>query len=266
MPSPGNADAGTDDDEEDSDSDNPVFEPFKDLCKQRFLWYYESYTIAIDEAEQKNNNSAGKRFEKMPFEGPGNTMDGRFNFAELRQRIENIKNAINNETADWAVEGLKAKSKETRMASNLQRQYEQVAEDLKARKTLTVDVSLENENPFVWKLVYFGRPMTQLDGVILEIRIALSPRFPDEQPRVVVQTPIFHNRIAKDGVLCYFPRKVEDMKSHLEAIVNALEDESPPYDPRTTVNPEASKLLWGSADDKKKYNRTLRRSVQRLME
>jgi len=45
-----------------------------------------------------------------------------------------------------------------------------------------------------------------------------------------------------------------------------LEEESPPYDPRTLVNPEAAKLFWGSKDDKKIYNRKLRRAVQQSME
>lgn len=56
------------------------------------------------------------------------------------------------------------------------------------------------------------------------------------------------------------------MRHHIEAIVEALEEESAPYDPRTTVNPEASKLFWGSTEDRKSYNRALRRSVQKSVE
>jgi ubiquitin-conjugating enzyme E2 Z len=208
----------------------------------------------------------GQQFERMPFESTGNTMDGRFNYPTLRRRLAFIKETIMNETYNWAEEGLKAKNKEARISVNLQRQHEQIVEDLKLKKHFTIDLGLDNGNPFIWQLTYFGRPMTHLDGGIFRIRIALSPRFPEEQPRVIVQTPIFHHRISKDGVLCYFPKKPEEMKCHIEAIVEALEDESPPYDPRTTVNPEASKLFWGSADDKKKYFRALRRSVQRSTE
>lgn len=193
-------------------------------------------------------------------------MDGRFYYPDLRKRLIFIKETIVNETEGWAAEGMKAKVKETRIAVNLQRQYEQIVEDLKNRKNFMIDLGLENGNPFLWNVTFFGKPMTQLDGGIFQIRICLSPKFPDEQPRVIVKTPLFHNRISKDGVLCYFPKKLEEMKSHVEAIMEALEDESPPYDPRTTVNPEASKLFWGSADDKKKYNRLLRRSVQRGVE
>lgn len=204
----------------------------------------------------------GQSFEKMPFEGGGNSMEGRYNYPEIKKRMVFIKDTIMKETENWATEGLQSKAKESGISVNLERQHEQIVEDLKRKKHFTVDLVLCDENPFVWELTYFGRPMTHLDGGIFKLKICLSPRFPDEQPRVFVQTSLFHNRISKDGVLCYFPKRPEEMKYHIEAIVEALEDESPPYDPRTTVNPEASKLFWGSADDKKQYNRALRRSVQ----
>ena len=40
-----------------------------------------------------------------------------------------------------------------------------------------------------------------------------------------------------------------------------LEEENPPYDPRMQVNLEASKLYWGSKEDKREYNKKLRRWV-----
>lgn len=246
------------------DENNTSFEPFRDLCKRRFLWYYETYINTMAEAGKKF--STGTRFVKMPFECAGNSMDGHYNYSELQKRLIFIKDTIMKETEAWAEEGLKAKKEESRIAVNLHRQYEQITEDLKARKNFTIDISLEDGNPLVWELNYFGRPMTHLDGGIFRLKVALSPRFPEEQPRVIVQTPLFHHRISKDGVLCYFPKKSEDMKSHVEAIIVALEEEFPPYDPRATVNPECSKLFWGSAEDKKKYNRLLRRSVQRSTE
>ena len=66
--------------------------------------------------------------------------------------------------------------------------------------------------------------------------------------------------------MCYFVNKPEEVRSHVEAIIEALEEHDPPYDPRTIVHPEATRLFWGSADDKKKYKRNLRRSVERTME
>lgn len=255
--------------EEDEDGlwledEKSALNPFADLRKRRFLWYFESYMQTIDSAEQ--GSSRRPRFDRMPFESSGNTMDGHFDYPELKRRLTFIRETIINETQNWAMEGLSCKEQELGIAVNVQRQYEQIVENISRLKNFTIDLSLADNNPFVWELTYFGRPMTQLDGGIFKVKIHLSPRFPDEQPRVFMQTPLFHFRVSKTGVLCYFPQKPEEMRSHIEAIVTALEEENPAYDPRLTVNPEASKMFWGSADDRKQYNRALRRSVERSSE
>ena len=242
----------------------PPFEPFKDLCKRRFLWYYDSYILSIDQAEKevKPNQS----FAIMPFEGGGNTMPGKFNYPELRRRIQLIHAVLYREMNYWAEEGALQLRKDTTIASQLGRQFQEIVEIYKKNDMVTVDLELVDKNPFVWLLTYFGRPMTNLDGGMFRIKIAISPRFPEEQPRVIFGTRMFHHRVSKNGVLCYFPKRPDELKYHIEAIIDAIEDTEPPYDPRTLVNPEASKLYWGSADDKKLYNRQLRRAVQRSME
>jgi Ubiquitin-protein ligase len=110
--------------------------------------------------------------------------------------------------------------------------------------------------------------MTNLDGGLFKIRISFSPRFPEEQPRIRFETRLFHHRIASDGTPCYVPptNRREDVKAHIEAVIDSLEEENPPYDPRTIVRPEAFKLYWGSEEDRKMYNRRLRRSVQQSVE
>ncbi|KAM5356177.1 hypothetical protein ACJ41O_002823 [Fusarium nematophilum] len=262
---PGLVDGEMDDD--DVDESTVPFEPFKDLCKRRFLWYFESYLAAIQQG--KTEVKDGQQFVRMPFESPGsNSMEGKFNYTELERRLHSIKDAIDAEPQRWAEEGLAAQARESTVAVNLQHQFEQVVEASK-RSDMPHDVFLENENPFVWVVTYFGRPMTNLDGGLFRIKINFSPRFPDEQPRVKFETKIFHHHIAADGTACYTPNplKREDVRSHIEAIFAFLEDDEPAYDPRKIVNPEASKMYWGgSADDKKKYNRRLRRSVQQSME
>jgi len=239
------------------------FEPFKDLFKRRFLWYYDSYLNTIETFSKKHRD--GDKFQKMEFEHGGNTMDGSYQYSDLKRRLNLIHHTLHQETERWGEEGLNAKRREIGVAANLQRQYEQIVEAHK-NKAFTLDLELVDGNPFLWQITYFGKPMTHLDGGMFKIRIYLSPRFPDEQPRVKVVTAIYHHRVAKDGTLCYFPKKVEEMKCHIDSIVESLEDDSPPYDPRTTVHPEAAKLYWGSADDKKKYHRQLRRSVERSMD
>lgn len=240
------------------------FDPFRDLCKRRFLWYYDSYLLAISKAKLEVTD--GQNFTRMPFECSGNIMEGKFNYTELERRTRLIHKTLDAETARWAEEGLVSIKKESSVASNLQRQFEQVVESYKKDKTVTLDIELVDKNPFVWSITYFGRPMTNLDGGLFRIKLFFSPRFPEEQPRARFETQLFHHRIASDGTPCYTSRRAEDVKSHIDSIIEALEEESPPYDPRTLVNPEAAKLFWGSADEKKMYNRKLRRAVQRSME
>ena len=246
------------------DESTIAFEPFRDLCKRRFIWYYDSYLLAM--AKAKKEVADGQQFSRMPFECGGNVMDGRFNYTELERRLKLIRATLDAETQQWATEGLLSKAKESSVAANLQRQYEQVVEWYKRNKSVTLDIELVDKNPFVWAITYFGRPMTNLDGGLFGIKLCFSTRFPDEQPRAKFETALFHHRIAADGTPCYSPKRPDDVKSHIESIIDVLEEESPPYDPRTMVNPEATKLYWGSVDDKKLYNRKLRRAVQRTME
>lgn len=216
------------------------------------------HTVDVGSKKVKVN----QQFEEMSFEDSSNVMRGFFNYPELSQRLKRVHTEIMHETQRWALHGLDAKSQDSRIASNLNRQYRQIVEDFGERKYFSLDLSLINENPFVWLATYFGRPMTNLDGGIFKIKIHLSTNFPDEQPRVVVETPIFHHRVSKDGVLCYFTSRVGELKYHIDAIVQAIEDESSPFDPRAQVNLEAAKLFWGTPAERKQYTRALRKSVE----
>ncbi|KAF2436482.1 ubiquitin-conjugating enzyme E2Z [Tothia fuscella] len=236
-----------------------TFEPFKDKCKLRFLWYYDSYHQTIDKEAVKFKD--GVKFERMPFEGQGNTMDGAYQYTSLKRRLTTIKERMDQETERWAEEGKVAITREMSIATNLKRQYEQTIELYKQQDAIPVDIELVDNNPFVWQVTLVGRYNTNLDGGIVKARVNISPRFPTEQPRVRVETPLFHHRISSNGQLCYFSSQSDNLSQHIQAIISAIEDEDPAYDPRTLVNPEASKLLWGNADDKKVYNRRLRRSV-----
>ncbi|ORY60151.1 ubiquitin-conjugating enzyme/RWD-like protein [Pseudomassariella vexata] len=252
-------------DDDDYDGSAVPWEPFKDLIKRRFLWYYDSYLDAIQKAKEEVKD--GQQFSRMPFEGSSNTMEGRFNYTDLERRLRRIKATLETEADRWAAEGLTTKHKDNTVAVNLSRQFEQIKESYK-RADVPHSIELVDGNPFVWHLTYFGRPMTNLDGGLFRIKLRFSPRFPEEQPRVTFETRMFHHRIAADGTPCYFPNpsRREDVKQHIEAIIEALEEEHPPYDPRTLIHPEAHKLFWGGADDRKIYNRRLRRSVQQSME
>ena len=250
--------------DEDIRLSEPTFEPFKDLCTRRFLWYYDAYLESITAAEATVHVDLD--FTRMPFEGQGNQMVGKFNYTVLRRRLELIYDVIVRNTKHWAAEGLIHVKNESSLAEGLRKQYEQIVDIYKQNDTIALDLNLVDGNPFTWQLTYFGRPMTPLDGGMFNVRMHLSPRYPEEQPRVFVDTPLFHHRVSKRGILCYLVRRADDLKSHVAAIIDALEDTDTPYDPRMTVHPEASRLYWGTADQRKQYNRQLRRAVQRTME
>lgn len=247
------------------DDSSLAFEPFKDLFKRRFLWYYESYLEAIENASKEVKD--GQAFAKMPFEGSGNTMEGKFHYSDLEKRLKNVKKVLDDEPSQWAEEGKMPEMADATVTVNLKRQFEQVVENYK-QHGVPHHVELEDDNPFVWVMTYFGNPMTDLDGGLFRIKIHISPRFPEEQPRVKFETKLFHHRIAKDGTPCYWPSpsRREDMRTHLDAIIEMLEEDNPPYDPRTLVNPEAFKLYWGNAQEKKQYRSRLRRSARASME
>ncbi|KAF2088100.1 hypothetical protein K490DRAFT_64775 [Saccharata proteae CBS 121410] len=237
-----------------------VWEPFEDLCKRRFLWYFQSYVESIN--KRKETYKEGCKFERMPFEGPSNEMVGTFHFDALLKRLHAIREALEEETMSWGAAGLDAAKKELSIANNMQRQFEQAVEHFKRCSGITLDLEMVDKNPFIWQLVFFGPPMTNLDGGMFRVKIYISPNFPTVQPRFKMETPLFHQRVSEDGIICYTAQRQEDLKSHIEAVVEAIREESPAYDPRTMVNPSAAKLFWGTPDDKKMYNRKLRRSVQ----
>ncbi|EPS38548.1 hypothetical protein H072_7684 [Dactylellina haptotyla CBS 200.50] len=238
------------------------FEPFKDLCKRRFLWYYDTYLTSIEAEKEKVTEN--QVFVRMPFEmaggnSMGNSMEGKFGYAELERRIKNIRKALDDEAAKWGPEGLDWLKREEGVAANLQRQFEQTKVYFRENDSVPLDLDLQDKNPFIWEVSYFGMPMTNLDGGLFKFTMRFSVRFPEEQPRVQFSTPMFHHKINKDGIPAYFPGKPEDVRSHIDGVIAVLREEDPAYDPRTQLNMAASKLYWGTKEEKREYNKQFRR-------
>ncbi|KAK6336314.1 hypothetical protein TWF696_001876 [Orbilia brochopaga] len=241
------------------------FEPFKDLCKRRFLWYYDTYLASIETERAKVTEN--QQFVRMPFETVNsNSMEGKFSYSELERRIKNIRRALDVEAEKWGPEGLLALEREEGVAANLQRQFEQTKVYFSKSDAVTLDIDLQDKNPFIWQVSYIGRPMTNLDGGLFNFTLRFSVRFPEEQPRVQFSTPLFHHRINNDGIPSYFPGRPDDVRSHIEGVIALLEEDDPAYDPRTQLNTEASKLYWGTKEEKREYSKRFRRAVQRSME
>lgn len=242
----------------------PPWDPFTDLLKRRFLWYYDSYLAAIDAAAKEQLD--GKPFARMEFEYPPNSMEGNFHYKSICARFENIRKKLDEECDSWVRQGKQQVDRDTQLATQLFFQVDQLKykfDNTATESGLKLDISLEDKkNPFRWHITLFGSSSTNLDGGVFNMSLTIPPTFPDSQPRVHVETPVFHHRVGSTGVLCYFPEKPEEIGSHLQAIGAAFADSSPRYDPRAIVNPEAAALFWGGDDKRKIYNRKLRRSAQ----
>lgn len=248
-------------------SDLAQWDPFADLMKRRFLWYYDSYVRTVK--EQAELHPQGTAFERMEFEYPPNSMEGKFDYKGLLVRLERIKQALEDEQEQWAKAGVKQVADDTQLAVQLAFQFKQLEHKWNDTQYegSRMEVSLaDKKNPFLWSLTLFGKPMTNLDGGIFNASLFIPPTFPAVQPRLKIETPIFHHRVSSTGTLCYFPRKADEIASHLEAIVAAIESDEPRFDPRAVVNPEAFTMYWGGEDKRKVYNRKLRRSAQESSE
>ncbi|OQE91628.1 hypothetical protein PENNAL_c0009G06271 [Penicillium nalgiovense] len=234
---------------------------FHDFCKRRFLWYHEFYQNAVEKGNADESRRQGTPFIQMPFEGYGNAMDGEWNYIDLQARLLALRDRLMEETHSWPVEGLALVKADAGIAVKLRGQHEQIAAELKAYPQV-IDLSLVDGNPFAWRLTYVGRNESKLEGGIIKIKIYISPRYPEEQPRVFVESPLYHIRVSKLGVLMYLPSHAEEIGQHIEGIISTLEDDNPPYNPLMTVNPEAAALCWGSELDRRLYRRKLRASLE----
>lgn len=240
--------------------------PFADYCKKRFLWYLALYTQTVETFVKRGAAWHRRQFHRVSFETSGNQMAGTFDFPDLQRRLNILEDKIMEETYAWPNEGLKLAKEEAPIAVNLRGQHEQIVAQLGRRNGSMIDLGMVDDNPFLWRMTYFGCPATLFDGGVLPIKIYISPRHPIEQPRVFVETPIFHVRVSTKKVLIYLPARAEEMWHHIDGIISSLEEEFPPFNPLMAVNAEAAKLCWGSKDDKKQYTRKLRRSIEATVE
>ncbi|KAK9365760.1 ubiquitin-conjugating enzyme/RWD-like protein [Lipomyces kononenkoae] len=239
-------------------------EPFADLCKRLFRYYYHTYRRTISKASE--SVMEGQQFAIMPFEYGGNQMAGKFAYRELERRMSVVRAVIDAEGETWVKQGAEAAKNDEGISASLRLQFSQTYQHFLSKYDGTVMLELVEDNPFCWRIIYIGRPMTNLDGGLFRIKLILSQRFPDEQPRVLFETPIYHLNITPDGVPYYRPRKADDIKSHIEALIEVLENEQLSPDPRTWMNLDAAQLYFGEPEEKREYRKAFRRAVQRSAE
>lgn len=222
--------------------------------------------MAIQKGLNNKHGRSHQSFTQMPFEHAGNTMTGTWNYEELQKRLETLETCIMEETEKWPKRGHILVSTDSPLAASLRAQFDQILVELNRRTEGMVTLELVDDNPFLWRLIYHGRPMTQYDGGVLKVKVYISPNHPAEQPRVLLETPLYHVRVSPLNVLIYLPLQADEMSRHVDGIINSLEEEKPPVNPMMTVNPEASALCWGSPEEQRQYRRKLRRSVAATLE
>lgn len=196
-----------------------TWQPFADLMKQRFLWYYDTYIKRI--FYRKLDQMDSTKFYLEVFECCQNGMDGMFQYKRLQERMEVIFKKLNEEKQTWAEAGLKHVQAESQLAVQLAFQFAQLQTKWNEGQYSgsRLELSLpEDRNAFVWNLVLFGEPLSNLDGGIFSATMHIPPDFPTTQPRVTFETPIFHHRVSSKGTLCYFAEKPDEIASHLEGI------------------------------------------------
>ncbi|KAG0240252.1 hypothetical protein BGW41_007091 [Actinomortierella wolfii] len=236
---------------------------FSDLSKRLFLCYYDIYQDIVERESQRIKD--GTEFYKAAFEFGGNKMDGKFNYASLRSRLVRIKEAINEETSKW-VQSSKEWIETSNITSNLQRQFEQIREYYRENDNGGIEVELVNDNPYEWNFTLFGPPMSNYDGGMFKVELLFSNQFPEVQPRARFVTPMYHVHVNTDGVPIYSVTRPDDVRSHIEAIRDLIVREDPKPIPSTHINVEASKLYFGTKEQRREYSRNARRCASRSLE
>ncbi|KAJ3138755.1 hypothetical protein HK101_003712, partial [Irineochytrium annulatum] len=210
--------------------------PFEDYCKRMFLLYYDIYQDVVDKEVQKGIKD-GQAFVRNQFEGANNSMDGSFQYMSVRNRLEVIYKAVNEEMTAWARLSPQWIREDTTTASNLRSQFDQIRASKDFESSMTLD--LEDNNPFIWIITIFGMLGTNYEGGMFQARMVFHNSFPDILPRVRFVVDVFHPNISKDGVPYYSVKRPEDLRQHLTALLDLLQQD-PDSSPATHVNLRAS--------------------------
>lgn len=239
---------------------------FTETAKVLFLVYYELY-LEICAKANTDFSLHGKKFVLAEFEGPGNQMKGSFDYPSLMTRLTRIREALDEETrVVWRNAVDIAVQNDQSIVYRMKREYEQCTHHYRDRDGGLINLSLEDEkSDFTWIVSIFGRPMSQLDGGIIKVRFSMSLDFPRIQPRIQFLTKLFHPNINSLGYPYLPSNRGSEMRQQIDHVVAFLERE-PDSNPSARINPEASRLYWGSDQERKQYNRQFRRCIQDSLE
>jgi len=123
---------------------------------------------------------------------------------------------------------------------------------------------LSDDSLFVWTATILGPQDTPWESGIFNLRLTFSERYPDKPPRVRFTSECYHPNVYQDGTICldiiqdcWSP--AHDVNSILTSIQSLLTDPNC----ASPANPEAARMYQ---EDRKEYNRRVRRIAQKSVE
>ncbi|KAI8615953.1 ubiquitin-conjugating enzyme/RWD-like protein [Chytriomyces sp. MP71] len=236
--------------------------PFEDMCKRLALLYHDVYQDNIDKEVAKGIVD-GTKFKRARFETTSNTMDGEFQYANLKMRLRRIYAAIKEETESWIRSSVTWIHDDTLASSNLRNQFEQIRASGEYASSLMLH--LVDDNPFVWMVTVSGPPGSVYEDGMFPCRVLFHNQFPDVLPRAQFLVDVFHPNVTVDGVPFYSVKKPEDVRQHLTALIHLFKEKPDPQ-PATHVNLRAAAMFLKGDHGIKDYNRNCRRCAQRSIE
>ncbi|TPX47161.1 hypothetical protein SeMB42_g01263 [Synchytrium endobioticum] len=235
--------------------------PFEDLCKRMFLLYYDNYISIVDDESAKVKD--GNLFTRMRFEGGSNSMEGTFAYGSIRKRLESIYKGLLDEIESWKRDSIAHIKADTTTASNIRSQYDQIRNSKDHNGNISIE--LHEKNPFTWDITVFGLPATAHDGALYKAEMVFADSFPEVHPRVRFLSEVFHPNISRDGFPYYRTTRDDDIRSHLTAVAKLFTQDPDPQ-PAARLNMKAAQMYYGSKEEKRDYNRRVRRLAQKSVD
>lgn len=240
--------------------EDPNSSPFASLIRTQFLLRYENYLRRAEEGLAKNID--GTAFAHMPFEYGSNGMDGKFDYASIKQRLITLKDKLVAERQLWIEQGRENTAKLVDSfhagASCLRREYQLLKDDSPEGISAS---PINPNNLFHWNAMIFGPERSVWNDATYNVEIVFPPNFPNEEPLIIFTSKMFHPSITVDGIP-YILNSVGtriSVKNTLLGILQILKD---PFNnsPCAWVNAEAARLCFSKSEaDQREFKRRIRR-------
>lgn len=242
----------------------PHFLLFRNEILRQFEARFETH---VEIARVMAPRLDGTYFVRQPFEFPNNACEGRFDFAHILARLENIRIAIIAETDAWRLKGRELTARMAYVASTLHEE----AKTIDASGLCVSGGPVTSDNVFDWQFTIMAP-----EGLYEEGAYNVTATFhPDltESPRVAFVQPIWHPNISPRGVPLYFmtdndvPIGKRFLPTTIAAAIARLVERSPNVAPTSWVNTEAAKQCFSNdAEQQKEFKRKARNLAKRTVE